>query len=694
MRITAFDFETELIKGTAEKVSTMHHVPRAVCLAYADSEGNRTVEDRSLLMGTVLKDALVRGDILVGHNVAFDIAVSVRLHPELAPLWREAILEGRVYDTRAMHALRHVPRSGGRSLAEIVKELFQEELPKGDVRTSFRVGEVLTAEQLTYAQKDADVTLRAFQKLRSIPLGGLTDRKYQHHVAANPRSDLPEAPLEGLTPCDRLFSSAAAMLALELGPTGVSVDLGALGSLRAEHQECVHRLSAELARAGLASRTRAPGHVEPANPSVVLTDVGRAWTYVECMDWWYRRVGNQTGGYRYEQCPSEGWKLNDKALRAAHAAVATEHRLDIPLSEKTGKISLGYDEWKLHRALLPEELQTYLELGKARKYLTAFLNPLSLAADSFVPEPVDVGPADGLRVYPNYWIPGAETGRWACSKPNLQQLPKALRCMYVADPGETFVYADYSTLELYTLAHCMHAMGICGELMRQLRRGADIHTATAALIHGVPEEEVPPEQRQAAKALNFGLPGGLGIRRLHAMGLQQYGLSWEPAEAEALRQRWFEVYSDVAMFLRRFRFDPYDLCPPGVDTAEWILHELDYEEFPTRWELGRHLQGGALYTVGLPSGRILPVRRYTQAANSFFQATGAEVITQAFLNCVALGLDVRAVVHDSITVACGELVDREAIGFRLATAMQDALKTVCPSVPAPLPEYDVGPTLM
>jgi hypothetical protein len=712
MRITAFDFETELIEGLKDKVCTIPPVPRAVCLAIADSEGERFVEHRSgELMGMCLRGRLEAGDILVGQNVAFDIGVSIRMAPELKPLWRDAILAGRVYDTRVLYALRHVPRDTPRTLQQIVREVLHKDLPKGEVRTSFRVGQALTPEQLEYAQKDADVTLEAFEALRLIPIGELTRRRYQHHVAARPQSGLPPSPVDGLTPCDRLFSAAAAMLAVELGPRGVDVDLGALGSVRAEHQERVHRLSAELARAGLASRTRASGPVEGIAAVWVESEAGRAWSYYPAHDVFVRRAGNQKDGYRYEQCPSEGWKLNDAALRAAHQAVADEHRLDIPLSEKTGKISLSYDEWKLHRVFLPEVLQTYLELSKVRKYLSAFLDPLANAPKKEIvakkrltmhvggkleryPEDVQPDVYESLRVYPSYWIPGAETGRWACSRPNLQQLPKVLRKLYVADPGEVFVYADYSTLELYTLAHAMHSMGICGELMRQLRRGTDIHTATAALVLELPELDVTPEDRQKAKALNFGLPGGLGIKRLHAMGLQQYGLDWTRDEAEALRTRWFHVFSDVALFLTRFRIDPYDLCPPGLDTQEWIFQELDLEEFPTRFELGRILEGGALYTVGLPSGRKLPLRKYTQAANSFFQATGAEVITQAFLNCVARDLDVRAVVHDSITVATPVDSSYKEVGLKLTCAMKEAQKTVCPSVPAPLPEYEVGPTLM
>lgn len=685
MRVVAVDSETELIEGLGQKVRTVHFPPRFVCLSVAgDGFAPGGAVFTSDAAGEVLHELAADPDVLwVFHNSKFDVAVFCREWPGLRPALEKAIREGRVTCTRVLHALRYVLRDGPRTLAHLAYTLCGLQLDKGATRLSFRAGEPLTAEQEKYAKQDAVATLAVFQALAGAPLGSLNPRRYEHVVAARADCGLPAHPHEKLTPTDRLFCSASASLAFHLETTGVRVDRGALASHRAEAEEIVDRLSAQLGAVGLASRVRdkdVVGIAECCRPDWKAADHGRAWAWDDEVGGFVRRVGTKKKGYYLEYQPAAGWKLNTRALREAHEQVAETHNLDIPHSEKTGEISLKYDEWKLHRALLPEALEVHLDLSKARKTLTAFLYPLTAA--------------DADRVFPSYLIPGAETKRWSCARPNLQQLPKKLRSLYLAEEGECFVYADYPTLELYTLAHCMQALGIEGELMKVLRSGKDIHIATAAMIAGVPEAHIVGDERQKAKALNFGMPGGLGSKRLHAMGLQQYGLTWTEPEAAELRLRWLMVYTDVLLFLEKFRIDVYGFCPPNKELATWFKVDLGRAQPPTRWDLSRELQDGQLYTTVLPSGGVMPRRRYTQAANSFFQATGAEVCTRAFLNCQERGLNVAAVVHDSITARVSRGGCRIDTGQALALAMQDALRTVCPSVPIPAIEYEVSNTLI
>jgi DNA polymerase-1 len=99
-------------------------------------------------------------------------------------------------------------------------------------------------------------------------------------------------------------------------------------------------------------------------------------------------------------------------------------------------------------------------------------------------------------------------GRIACSDPNLLQVPKDphYRACFGGAPGRALVVADYSQQELRILA----AVSGDDALAEVFRRGGDLHRATAAMAFGVPEEAVTPEQRVAAKALNFGLMYGMG----------------------------------------------------------------------------------------------------------------------------------------------------------------------------------------
>ena len=81
-----------------------------------------------------------------------------------------------------------------------------------------------------------------------------------------------------------------------------------------------------------------------------------------------------------------------------------------------------------------------------------------------------------------------------------------MRKFFIAEEGKVFLDADYSQIELRIVAH------ICGDetMINGFKDGADIHTATAAQVFGLPQEMVTPEMRSAAKAVNFGIIYGIG----------------------------------------------------------------------------------------------------------------------------------------------------------------------------------------
>ena len=129
--------------------------------------------------------------------------------------------------------------------------------------------------------------------------------------------------------------------------------------------------------------------------------------------------------------------------------------------------------------------------------------------------PTFVNPETG-RVHTSYSQTAAATGRLASSDPNLQNIPirspegRAIREAFVPDRGNVFVSADYSQVELRLLAH------LSGDehLIEAFEKGADVHRSTAARIFKVPEDEVTPELRGRAKAINFGVIYGMGPQRL------------------------------------------------------------------------------------------------------------------------------------------------------------------------------------
>ncbi len=104
------------------------------------------------------------------------------------------------------------------------------------------------------------------------------------------------------------------------------------------------------------------------------------------------------------------------------------------------------------------------------------------------------------------------TGRLSSTEPNLQNIPirtelgSRMREYFPAPSGKLLIDADYSQIELRLLAHISGDPLMC----KAFNEGADIHTATAARVFGVSEDEVTPELRKRAKAVNFGIVYGIG----------------------------------------------------------------------------------------------------------------------------------------------------------------------------------------
>jgi DNA polymerase I len=178
---------------------------------------------------------------------------------------------------------------------------------------------------------------------------------------------------------------------------------------------------------------------------------------------------------------------------------------------------------------LPEILIRHRELAKLKgTYVDAF--PLLVAADG--------------RLHTRYEQAVAATGRISSKEPNLQNIPirtpvgQQIRRAFVAPPGRVLLVADYSQIELRVLAH------IAGEeaLQAAFRDGRDVHTATAATVFGVSPELVTPDQRRAAKTINFGIIYGMS-----AFGLAK-NLKIHPREAEVFIKAYRERYPGVARY--------------------------------------------------------------------------------------------------------------------------------------------------
>jgi DNA polymerase-1 len=153
--------------------------------------------------------------------------------------------------------------------------------------------------------------------------------------------------------------------------------------------------------------------------------------------------------------------------------------------------------------------------------------------------------AETGRVHTSYSITGANTGRLSSTDPNLQNIPirsdegRKIREAFIADEGRVLVALDYSQIELRILAHVANI----DALKQAFRDGHDIHALTASEMFNVPIEEMTPDVRRQAKAINFGVIYGIS-----GFGLAR-NLRIPRVEAQGFIDRYFERFPGIRTYM-------------------------------------------------------------------------------------------------------------------------------------------------
>lgn len=275
---------------------------------------------------------------------------------------------------------------------------------------------------------------------------------------------------------------------------------------------------------------------------------------------------------------------------------------------------------------------------KANKALSSLLLPIAAM----------VHPATG-RLHPRYGQIAAYSGRMSCGNPNIQQIPRApaFRACFIAPPGRRLIIADYSQIELRVAAQ----MSGDARMLQAYQRGEDLHLLTASLMTAKPMEQVTKQERQAAKAVNFGLIYGMGAAGLQQYAQLTYGVQMRAEEATLFRSRFFAAYQGIAAWHQRLK------------------------DYPPKE--GRTLTGRRFAISQTPS---LP-----ELSNSPVQGTAADIVKKALgmLADLLQGGDtwIIAVVHDEILLECPEDKAVEMASLLQAT-MEEAANLILPSVPA------------
>jgi len=279
---------------------------------------------------------------------------------------------------------------------------------------------------------------------------------------------------------------------------------------------------------------------------------------------------------------------------------------------KTGKYATGAD--------VLEDLATEHELPG----LVLDWRQLSKLKSTYTDALQDHINKDTGRVHTSYSIAGASTGRLASTDPNLQNIPirteegRRIREAFVAETGKTLVALDYSQIELRILAH----IAKIPELKQAFDDGIDIHALTASEMFGVPLDEMTPDIRRQAKAINFGVIYGIS-----GFGLAR-NLRIPRAEAQGFIDRYFERFPGIRTYM---------------DNTKAFAKEHGY----VQTLFGRRIHTPEIASKGPRAGFAARA-----AINAPIQGTAADVIRRAMIRMPAAIANLPATmllqVHDEL----------------------------------------------
>ena len=303
-------------------------------------------------------------------------------------------------------------------------------------------------------------------------------------------------------------------------------------------------------------------------------------------------------GLRLGELQEQAWALAGESFNLASPKQLQSllfEKLELPVLKKTPKGQPSTAEEVLFELgqthELPRLVHEHRGLSKLKSTYTDKLPKMVKAATG--------------RVHTSYHQAGTATGRLSSSDPNLQNIPirteqgRRIRKAFVAPPGQLLVAADYSQVELRIMAHFS-----CDQnLVEAFMQGRDIHSATAAEVFGVSEQEVSIEQRRRAKAINFGL----------IYGMSAFGLAKQLDLTRKQAQRYIDLY-----------FDRYPGVKNYMEQSRQRARELGYVET---------LHGRRLHLPDIHSRNKMRQQGAERTAiNAPLQGTAADIIKRAMID--------------------------------------------------------------
>ncbi len=312
------------------------------------------------------------------------------------------------------------------------------------------------------------------------------------------------------------------------------------------------------------------------------------------------------------------------------------NRLGIPVPDSTRN-------WKLQ----PLAAQ-YPVVAKLLEYRT-----MQKALTSYGQNMIEfINPKTG-RLHADFRQIGAPTGRFACTNPNIQQVPHALeyrRCFMGHPEGRQLVIADYSQIELRILAEFSGDQAF----IDAFNSGADLHRVTAAQVFNVSGDQVTADQRSFAKRLNFGVVYGIGAQRFSMMT----GLS--VTEAEDVLRRYFSTYRKLDSYLRESANRAVSEKQARTGSGRLVRFNFDAAD---RQQISMTQRNGKNAPIQGTSADIL--KRALRLLNDELRDSSARIVN---------------IIHDEIVVEVDE-AEAETIAHKVERAMCAAGEEYLTNVP-------------
>jgi len=269
--------------------------------------------------------------------------------------------------------------------------------------------------------------------------------------------------------------------------------------------------------------------------------------------------------------------------------------------------------------------------------------------------PLQISPSTG-RIHTSFNQTGTSTGRLSSSDPNLQNIPiktedgRRIRQAFEAPKGYQLISADYSQIELRVIAHLSKDEG----LLKAFKEGQDIHSSTASEVFEVDLQEVEPDQRRSAKAINFGL----------IYGISAFGLSKQLGINRNLAAEYMDIY-----------FSRYPGVRKYMNKTKTEAKKIGYVET---------LYGRRLYLPEISTGNAIRRQAAERVAiNAPVQGTAADIMKKAMLSVndslKKQKIDAKLIlqVHDELVVESHEK-DTEKVTKILTDSMSKAAKLSVP----------------